>query len=200
MVALNRLASNNLRAYCGGLVNAGLDRHRKPIFLRVARARSGENLMRNHFVCVFAIVTLMPSLLGQQPGGKIEATPLADQGLTNVLDTKIKSEWQAIKSKDQKAYGELLTDDFVAVEADGGGERYRWKALSELQESSVTDYTLSFLKVIPLGPDAAFARYEVFVKFPPKSAVPFEKLLVGEIWVKREGQWKAMHYQETRVK
>jgi hypothetical protein len=30
--------------------------------------------------------------------------------------------------------------------------------------------------------------------------VKFEKILVGEIWVKRDGQWKALHYQETRVK
>jgi hypothetical protein len=54
--------------------------------------------------------------------------------------------------------------------------------------------------VTSLGPEAAFVRYEVFIKFPPKSLVPFEKLLVGEVWVKREGQWKALHYQETRVK
>lgn len=120
--------------------------------------------------------------------------------LANLLDAKIKAEWQAIKAKDQKVYGDLLTDDYVAVEADGGGERYKWKALSELQQSTVTDYTLSFLKVATLCSDAAFVRYEVFIRFPPRSAVPFEKILVGEIWVKRDGQWKALHYQETRVK
>ena len=64
----------------------------------------------------------------------------------------------------------------------------------------VTDYTLSFFKVTPFCADAAFVRYEVFIKFPPKSIVPFEKILVGEVWVKREGQWKVLHYQETKVK
>jgi hypothetical protein len=120
--------------------------------------------------------------------------------LTNLFDAKIKAEWEAIKKKDQKAYGDLLAEDFVGVEADGGGERYKWKALSELQDSAVTDYTLSFLKVTSLGPTAAFVRYEVFIHFPPKATVRFEKILVGEVWVKREGQWKALHYQETRVK
>ena len=128
------------------------------------------------------------------------AKPAAPSELTNLLDAKIKAEWQAIKDKDPKAYGDLLTEEYVAVEADGGGERYKWKALSELQESAVTDFTLSFLKVTPLCTDAVFARYEVFIKFPPKAAVRFEKILVGEIWVKREGSWKALHYQETRVK
>jgi len=138
----------------------------------------------------------------QKPEGtnKQAAKTTTAQELTNLLDGKIKAEWQAIKAKDQKAYGDLLTEDFVGVEADAQGERYKWKALSELQQSSVAEFTLSFLKVTPLCPDTAFARYEVFIKFPPKSAVPFEKILVGEIWVKRNGQWKAMHYQETRVK
>jgi hypothetical protein len=139
---------------------------------------------------------------GQQPpGGSSEPSKSAEQAeLTNLFDAKIKAEWEAIKKKDQKALGELLTEDFVGVEADRNGERYKWKVLSELQDSLVADYTLSFLKVTSLCPDAAFVRYEVFIKFPTKSVVPFEKILVGEIWVKHDGQWKAMHYQETRVK
>jgi hypothetical protein len=158
--------------------------------------------MRNYFARACAVFVLECFVFGQQPQGGTgqPAKSTAQADLTNLLDAKIKAEWQAIKNKDQKAYGELLTDDYVAVEADGGGERYKWKALSELQQSSVTDYTLSFLKVTTLCSDAVFVRYEVFIRFPPKSAVPFEKILVGEIWVKREGSWKVLHYQETRVK
>jgi hypothetical protein len=158
--------------------------------------------MRN--VLAFACVGLVMAcfVFGQNQHGTTGQTakPAAPPELTNLLDARIKAEWQAIKAKDPKAYGDLLTEEYVAVEADGGGERYKWKALSELQESAVADFTLSFLKVTPLCADAAFARYEVFVKFPPKATVRFEKILVGEIWVKREGQWKALHYQETRVK
>jgi hypothetical protein len=158
--------------------------------------------MRNELGWACAVLALGGFVFGQKPQGTTNqpATPAAPPELTNLLDARIKAEWQAIKAKDQKAYGELLAEEFVAVEADGGGERYKWKALNELQESAVADFTLSFLKVTPLCADAAFVRYEVFIRFPPKSAVPFEKVLVGEIWVKREGQWKALHYQETRVK
>ena len=158
--------------------------------------------MRNYFAWACATFVLGCSVFGQQQqsGTSQPTKSTAETELTNLLDAKIKAEWQAIKNKDQKAYGELLTDDYVAVEADGGGERFKWKALSELQQSAVTDYTLSFLKVTTLCTNAAVVRYEVFIRFPPKSAVPFEKILVGEVWVKRERQWKAMHYQETRVK
>jgi len=76
---------------------------------------------------------------GQQPqGGTSQPTKSTAQAdLTNLLDAKIKAEWEAIKNKDQKAYGELLTDDFIGVEADREGERYKWKAQMELQESAV---------------------------------------------------------------
>jgi hypothetical protein len=158
--------------------------------------------MRKEFAGACAALLLGGLAFGQKPQGAAEQAKktAAPAELTNLLDGKITAEWQAIKAKDQKAYGDLLTEDFVGVEADAQGERYKWKALSELQQSSVAEFTLSFLKVTPLCPDAAFARYEVFIKFPAKSAVPFEKILVGEIWVKRDGQWKALHYQETRVK
>lgn len=164
--------------------------------------------MRNYFAWACAAFLLGSFVFAQQPppqpkaqGASSEsAKPTAQAELGDLFESKIKAEWEAIKHRDAKALGELLTDDYIGVEADREGERYKWKALSELQESAVTDYTLSFLKVTPLGPEAAFVRYEVFIRFPPKSIVPFEKILVGEVWVKREGQWKLLHYQETKVK
>lgn len=158
--------------------------------------------MRKQFAWICATFLLGSFAFAQKPQGTNKPPEKANAGqdLTHLLDGRIKAEWQAIKDKDQKALGDLLTDEYVGVEADAQGERYKWKALSELQQSSVAEATLSFLKVTQLCPDAAFARYEVFIKFPPKSAVPFEKVLVGEIWVKRDGQWKSLHYQETRVK
>jgi ketosteroid isomerase-like protein len=141
----------------------------------------------------------------QQPTGKaVEPAPpgaaSAQAKLKDLLDSKVRAEWEAFKNKDKKAYGELLADDYVAVEADGEGERNKWHILREIEHTMFTEYTLSFLKVVRLGPDAAFVRYEAFFRFPPKSAVPFEKVIIGEIWVKRDGQWKSLHYQETRVK
>lgn len=157
--------------------------------------------MRNYFALACAVL-----VVGQLTFRELASTTRqaakskAQTDLTNLLDTRIKAEWEAIKIKDEKAYGELLADDYIAVEADGGGERFKWKALSELKQSVVSDYSLSFLKVTELCPGTAFARYEAFIKFPSKSTVRFEKILVGEVWVSRGDQWKALHYQETRVK
>lgn len=158
-------------------------------------------LMRTYFLACAALF-LGSFAFGQQPQAAAGApTKPADQAeLTNLLDAKIKAEWEAIKHRNPKALGDLLSEEYVGVEADSEGERFKWKAQSELQESAVTDYTLSFLKVVPLCADAAFARYEVFVRFPPKSIVKFEKLLVGEVWIKRDDKWQLLRHQETKVK
>ena len=139
------------------------------------------------------------------PGKPAEKKPVAgvaapEKGLDALLESKIRASWEAFKKKDPKAYGEFLTDDYHALEANNEGEQNKWHMLREVEHSMITDYALSFFQVTQLGPDAAFVRYEAFFKFPPKSAVRFEKVMIGEIWVRRNGEWKSWHYQETRVK
>jgi hypothetical protein len=54
--------------------------------------------------------------------------------------------------------------------------------------------------MIPLGSDAAFLTYESTIQFPPKSQVRLSRVYITELWIKRFGQWKEVHYQETHVK
>ncbi|HUK52960.1 MAG TPA: nuclear transport factor 2 family protein [Candidatus Binatia bacterium] len=129
-----------------------------------------------------------------------QGLPAASKELTDQFDARIRAEWDAIARKDKQALDEMLDENYVAVEADREGERFRGKVLNELDRSSVTQATLSSLKVTALGPDSVFVRYEVLMAFPPGSTQRFLKVLVGEIWVQRNGQWKALHYQETPVK
>ncbi len=123
-----------------------------------------------------------------------------DSTLKEMFQAKIKVEWEALKNKDKKAYAELLADDYQGVEVDGQGERTKLQALNELANGNVDRYTLWGYKLIPLGPDAAFVIYEVTLQFPPKSAVRLSRVYITELWVKRAGQWKELHYQETHVK
>ena len=125
----------------------------------------------------------------------------ADQpNLTAFFEGKVKAEWEAIKHKDKQAYGALLADDFQGVEVDVKGERTRIQAMNELAEGNVVNYTLWGFRVTPLGPDATLVIYEVTIQFPPKSVVRYSRVYISEVWVKRGGQWKEMHYQETHVK
>jgi hypothetical protein len=120
--------------------------------------------------------------------------------LKDMFEAKIKVEWEALKNKDKKAYAELLADDYQGVEVDGKGERTKIQVLNELASENVYNYTLWGFKPIPLGPDAALVIYEVTMEFPPRAQVRYSRVYISELWVKRSGQWKEVHYQETHVK
>jgi Domain of unknown function (DUF4440) len=145
----------------------------------------------------FAQEPAMPPKSGESRQSGISS---ADSELKDMFQAEVKAEWEALKNKDKKAYAELLADDYEGVEVDGQGERTKLQALNELANGNVSNYTLWGFKLIPLGPDAAFVIYEVTLQFPPKSVVRFSRVYITELWVKRAGQWKELHYQETHVK
>ncbi|HXO37879.1 MAG TPA: hypothetical protein VN872_04550, partial [Candidatus Acidoferrum sp.] len=73
-------------------------------------------------------------------------------------------------------------------------------AVSEVDRSVVSRYYLFALNILPLDPDAALVTYELTMEFPPKAQVRLKRVLVSELWLKRDGQWKMRYYQETRVR
>jgi hypothetical protein len=156
------------------------------------------------FVCIAVLTSLslaqqptMPTPFGEGPKS---GTASSESGTKAMFEAKIKLEWEALKNKDKKAYGDLLADDYQGVEVDGRGERTKAQALAELPATNIFNYTLWGLKVIPLGSDAAFVIYESTMQFPPRSAIRLSRVYIGELWQKRAGQWKEVHYQETHVK
>lgn len=156
------------------------------------------------FVCVVGLACLT---LAQEPAGPAktgESRPSSSvsaySGLKDMFEAKIKVEWEALKNKDKKTYAELLADDYQGVMVDGRGERNKIQSVNELAEQNVFNYTLWGYKLIPLGPDAALVIYESTIQFPPKAQIRYSRVYISELWVKRAGQWKELHYQETRVK
>ncbi len=158
-------------------------------------------------VVIACVAALTFAALAQQPtvpAKTSESRPFGsvsdDKVLKDLFESKIKAEWEALKNKDKKAYGEVLADDYQGVEVDGKGERTKLQAIIELADTNISTYTLWGYKLISLGPDAAFVIYESTIQFPPKSAVRYSRVYITELWVKRAGQWKEVHYQETHVK
>jgi Domain of unknown function (DUF4440) len=120
--------------------------------------------------------------------------------LNNLFEAKVKTEWDAFKNKDKKAYGGLLADDFIGVESDSRGTRNKIQAVNELDVQNVKNYTLFALDAIPLGDNAAFVTYESTMEFPVKAQVRYLRVYVSELWVRSGGEWKLRHSQETAVK
>lgn len=156
--------------------------------------------MRYYFLCIGAVFCLICSAVAQQPASNSSLNSTSTKALSDFFQTKIKAEWDALKAKDKKAYGDLLADDYQGVEVDGRGERNKIQAINEIANTNVFNYTFWGYKFTPLGADAGFLIYEVNMQFPPKSAVRFSRIYITELWVKRNGEWKELHYQETHVK
>jgi len=142
-----------------------------------------------------------PSPTPVQPGqGKPPDQASTPSPLERLLEANVKTEWEAFKNKDRKSYSDMLADDFVAIEDDTKGMRNKERAVSEIDQSVVNSYNLFAFRVLPFNPNAALVTYELTMLFPPKAQVRFKRVLVSELWLKREGQWKMRYYQETRVR
>jgi hypothetical protein len=161
--------------------------------------------MRNCFflACIAGLASLawaqqptVPTQFGEGKSAEVSAT----SSQKDIFQAKVKEEWEALKNKDKKAYGELLAEDYQGVEVDGRGERNKLQAINEMAETNVFNYTLWGFKLVPLEPDAAFLIYEVTMQFPPKAQIRYSRVYITELWMKRAGQWKEVHYQETHVK
>jgi hypothetical protein len=124
----------------------------------------------------------------------------APPGLSDLLEAKVRAAWATFRKRDKSGYAQFLTDDFQAVEADGEGERTRLHVLAEVEHCMYTDYLLQFFQVQPLGPDHAFVTYESSMQFPRNSALRFRRVFIGELWTRRNDEWKMMRYQETLVR
>ncbi len=161
--------------------------------------------MRYCFVlaCIAGVTALALAQAPAMPpkaGESGQSASVPEPGMKEMFEAKVKGEWEALKNKDRKAYAELLAEDYQGVEVDGRGERNKIQALNELADTNVFNYTLWGFKLIPLGPDAALVIYEVTMQFPPRAQVRYSRVYITELWVKRDGQWKELHYQETHVK
>ena len=163
--------------------------------------------MQNILVAVCIAVSLAGLARPQQSPATGKANPAhqsagesASVRLKEALEANVTAEWEAFKKKDKKTYSDLLADDFVAVEDDNQGMRKKSAAAAEVDSSVVSNYRLFALNVMPLDSNAALVTYELTLEFPPKAAVRFKRVLVSELWLKRNGQWRERYYQETHVR
>ncbi len=154
----------------------------------------------NTVLAVFLLICVaLPQEVKQKPATS-QASVAAEEKLAAVLESKVQAEWDAFKNRDKKAYGDLLADDFVAIETDGEGARDKAHAISEIDRSALRKYTLFGFRLITFTPDAALISYENTMEFSPTWTQRLLRVWVTELWVKREGHWKVRYYQETRVK
>ena len=142
--------------------------------------------VRTILLLIAAVRQLEPTMSSAAP--TLEAT----------VSERIHRIWQAYGKGDIDAHNALLADDYTAVFPDGT-LHLRRPTLEEIRSSPMSSFALSDLRVAQVTPDTALASYVADVEGPLHGKTIHIRWRVGELWVRRRGEWKCRSYQPTPV-
>src|SRR5215469_6245181 len=128
---------------------------------------------------------------------KPEKTAKAD-ALTEAIRPRLLAIWEHYKNQEAEAHNALLADNYQAVGPDGS-LRSRKPMPEEIAKAPLTTFTLVEVKAVPLGPDAALMTYTAEVDGPSGGNMIHVTYQVGEVWVRRAGEWTCRYYHGTPV-
>jgi hypothetical protein len=118
--------------------------------------------------------------------------------LTQAIRPRLLAIWEHYKNQEADAHNTLLADDYQAVGPDGI-LRSRKPTAQEIAQAPLTAYMLVQVTAVPLGPDVALVTYTAEVDGPSGGKMIHVTYQVGEIWVRRAGEWKCRYYHGTPV-
>jgi hypothetical protein len=158
-----------------------------------------------------SVVLLAVALLGgglawlRQPtwasGTEGPANPAARAQAGGQLDTLFALEkrvWEASKKKDVEGLRQICAEDFVAIYSDGSR-----LTLDEFCQAlplfEIKRYSLSDVRLLSLGPDAAVLIYKAESQTVFLWETLKERTQVSSTWVRRNGEWRNVFSQETPI-
>jgi hypothetical protein len=144
------------------------------------------------FVVCLLMIAAFPASAQQQSK--------APAGIAGVLESKVREAWEDYKNKNKTDLASLLADDFRIIQ-DGDAAFSDKKAdVEEVDTLNVRDYNLSNFTVTPIGKDGALVTYFAEFTMVPSGQEVHGKIAVGEVWVRRGTEWKAIYAQGSAVK
>src|ERR1700674_647158 len=151
---------------------------------------------------VLALGSVVAAQTVQTKGTNMQKTDnVSIQDLTEAISARLVAQWDGWKNQDAASNNAIIADDFTSFWPDGS--RHIGKPTAQqMAEQPITGYRLSQLRVVPVGADAALVTYFADVK-TPGDKVEHQKefqMAVGEVWVKRNGQWLIRGYSGTLMK
>jgi hypothetical protein len=122
----------------------------------------------------------------------------AAPSLEATVSGRIRRIWQAYKDGDIDAHNALLAEDYTAIFPDGS-LHLRRPTLEEIRSTPLSSYALSELRITPLTAETALASYLADVEGALHGKWVHLRWRVGEVWVRRQGEWTCRSYQPTPV-
>jgi hypothetical protein len=119
------------------------------------------------------------------------------QEMTEAISARLVAQWEGWKNQDPAPNDVIIADDFHSFWPDG--TRHVGKPTAQqMSEQPISGYKLSHFRAVQVGADTALVTYFADIK-TPGADVEFH-MAVGEVWVKRNGQWLIRAYSGTLIK
>jgi len=117
--------------------------------------------------------------------------------LTEAISARLVAQWDGWKNQDAASNNAVIADDFTSFWPDGS--RHVGKPTAQqMAEQPISGYKLSEFRVVPVGVDTALVTYFADIRIPSDNVD--HHMAVGEVWVKRNGQWLIRGYSGTLMK
>jgi hypothetical protein len=131
-------------------------------------------------------------------GTKMEmAQNVSIKEMTEAISARLVAQWEGWKNQDPVPNNAIVADDFHSSWPDGSSHVGRPTA-KQMAEQPIAEYKLSQFRVVPVGADTALVTYFADIKTPGVNVE--HHMTVGEVWVKRNGQWLIRAYSGTLLK
>src|ERR1700730_16117851 len=107
--------------------------------------------------------------------------------------------WEALEKKNYDAFAEMLATDYLEIGDDGIFDKTT--LVTDLKDLITSDATFADWKMLPIDKDAVLLMYGVTIKGTYKGQeIPPGPYRASSAWVKRDGKWLAIFYQQTAGK
>jgi RNA polymerase sigma factor (sigma-70 family) len=121
------------------------------------------------------------------------------EGLLDTLLALEKRGWEAMKKKDVEGLRKMCAEDFVAIHSDGSRVTRDEFFLLAFPFFELKSYSLSAVRLLSLGADAAILVYESESEMVILGETLKEQTQHSSTWVRRDGEWRNVFYQETTI-
>lgn len=113
-----------------------------------------------------------------------------------VMDKELLA-WELAKKKDKANLDKLLSEDFVEITEDGLFDKAG--ILANLDNLTLTDYSPTDFTIRNYAPNMVQLIFKVTVTGTFKGHAFQNHNYASSIWMKRDGQWQNVFFQETDI-
>ena len=117
----------------------------------------------------------------------------------NVITEREISVWEYSKNKDFDKLREILADDYIGYFTSGNMQPS--DVINMLRKTTINSYHLSNIAVKPVTSDVAIISYHVLQDVTSAEGDKWlPEVMSSSVYVKRNGKWYAVFYQEMAAK